>query len=137
VSDDQIVLDASALLALLNEEPGAGEVQAVISNAVVSSVNVAEVADKLADHGLSDANIQIALGIGFDTLPFGADEVSVMPKLRHATKPYGLSLGDRCCLATALVQKSPVLTADRVWAGVKVRGLKIIVLDDRAQVDPP
>lgn len=60
---------------------------------------------------------QIALGIGFDTLSFGADEVAVMPKLRRATKPYGLSLGDRCCLATALVQNSPALTADRVWAG--------------------
>jgi len=95
------------------------------------------VAGKLADHGLSDANIRIALGIGFDTLPFGADEVSVMPKLRRATKPYGLSLGDRCCLATALVQKCPVLTADRVWAGVKVRGLKITVLDDRAQINTP
>ena len=61
--------------------------------------------------------LPIALGIGFDTLSFGADEVAVMPKLRRATKPYGLSLGDRCCLATALVQNSPALTADRVWAG--------------------
>lgn len=137
MSDGQIVLDASALLALLNDEPGAGEVQAVIGNAVVSTVNVAEVAGKLADHGLSDANIRIALGIGFDTLPFGVDEVSVMPKLRRATKPYGLSLGDRCCLATALVHKCPVLTADRAWAGVKVRGLKITVLDDRAQINTP
>jgi len=118
VSEGRIVLDASALLALLNEEPGAGEVQAVIGNAVESTVNVAELAGKLADHGLSDANIRIALGIGFDTLPFGADEVSMMPKLGRVTKPYGLALGDRCCLATALVQKCPVLTADRVWAGV-------------------
>lgn len=132
MSDGKIVLDASALLALLGDEPGAGEVQAVIGNAVVSSVNAAEVASKLADYGMSDANIRKALSIGFDTLPFGADEVSVMPKLRRATKAYGLSLGDRCCLATALVQKYPVLTADRIWAKVKVRGLKITVLDDRA-----
>ena len=132
MSDGQVVLDASALLALLNEEPGASEVQAVIGDAVVSTVNLAEVAGKLSDHGMTDATIHKALSIGFDTLPFGADEVSVMPKLRRATRKHGLSLGDRCCLASALVQKCPVLTADRVWAKVKIRGLKITVLDDRA-----
>lgn len=131
MSDGQVVLDASALLALLNDEPGASDVQAVIGDAVVSTVNVAEVVGKLADHGMNDANIRTALAIGFDTVPFGADEVAVMPKLRRATKQHGLSLGDRCCLATALVRKCPVLTADRVWAKAKIRGLRITVLDDR------
>lgn len=133
MSDDRVVLDASAVLALLNAESGAEEVQAVIGRSVVSAVNVAEVAGKLADHGMSDAGIRKALGIGFDALPFGAEETALMPKLRRATKKHGLSLGDRCCLATAMVNGCPVLTADQAWAKVKVRGLKIVVLAERVK----
>lgn len=126
-----MILDASAVLALLNAEPGAEEVRAVIGDAQMSAVNVAEVAGKLADAGMPDSQIKRALAIGFDTLPFGEGEIALMPKIRTATKKYGLSLGDRCCLVTALAYKEPVLTADRAWAKVKVRGLKIGVLEER------
>ncbi len=126
-----MILDASAVLALLNNEPGAEEVRAVIGNAEMSAVNVAEVAGKLADAGMPDAHIMRALAIGFDTLPFGEDEIALMSSIRKATKKHGLSLGDRCCLVTALVHKRPVLTADRAWANVKVRGLRIEVLKER------
>ena len=78
---------------MLNNEAGANEVQAIISTAAASAVNVAEVASKLADHGLTDSEIRQVLEIGFDTLPFGSDEIAVMPKLRRETVKYGLSLG--------------------------------------------
>ena len=131
MSDGRILLDASAVLALINDEPGAGEVQSIIGRAVVSSVNAAEVAGKLADHGLTDNQIQTILAVGFDTLPFGAEETAIVPKLRRETAEYGMSLGDRCCLATALTHNYPVLTADRVWAKLKIRGLKVSVLGAR------
>ena len=126
-----MILDASALLALLNDEPGAEEVRAAIGDARMSAVNVAEVAGKLADNGVPDAHIRRALAIGFDTLPFGEDEIALMAKVRKATMKHGLSLGDRCCLATALVHSQSVLTADRAWAKVKIRGLRITIIKER------
>jgi len=126
-----VLLDASALLALLNDEPGADQTRAVIGQAKVSAVNVAEVVGKLADYGIPDAQIHNALAIGFDTLPFGEYEIAQMAKVRRATKKLGLSLGDRCCLAAALAHQETVLTADRVWAKVNIRGLKVELLQER------
>ena len=131
----EVVLDASAVLALLNDEPGADEVLAVLGGAGVSSANVAEVAGKLADHGLSDASIHQALDIGFETLLLGEAEIAVMGQVRRATRAYGLSLGDRCCLATALTNECAALTADRDWKKVNLKGLKIRVLEAR-DADP-
>ncbi len=126
-----MILDASAVLALLNDEPGADEVQHIIGHSRVCAVNVAEVAGKLADHGMLDKQIAAVLAIGFDTLPFGDDEIALIPRICKATKTLGLSLGDWCSLAAALAHGEPVLTADRAWAKVKIRGLKIVVLSDR------
>ena len=131
MNDRSVILDASAILALLNVEPGAAEVRTVVAGSAVSTINLAEVAGKLADYGMTDASIQSALRIGFDTVVFGPDELALMPKVRRDTAKYGLSLGDRCCLATALVRKQPVMTADRAWAKVKIRGLKITVIGER------
>ena len=131
MSDDPVGLDASALLALLNDEPGADKVRAAIGKALMSSVNVAEVVSKLADYGMTDAGVEKVLGIGFEIVPFGPDEVAVMGEIRRATMKYGLSLGDRSCLATGLVRSVPVLTADNTWANAKIPGLEVVVLDER------
>lgn len=130
-NERSIILDASAILALLNSEPGAAEVQAVVTDSAVSTVNLAEVAGKLADHGMTDSTIERALRIGFDTLAFGPDELKLMPILRRSTVKYGLSLGDRCCLATAMARKRPVMTADRAWTKVNIPGLAINVIGAR------
>ena len=128
MSEPDVILDASAVLALLNAEPGALEVQEVVANAAVSAVNLAEVSGKLADYGMTDDMIGKALRIGFDTLEFGPAELKLMPRLRRDTSKHGLSLGDRCCLATALARGRPVLTADRAWANLAIRELKIGVI---------
>lgn len=126
-----MILDASALLALLNDETGADEVQRALGDAVMSSVNLAEVFGKLSDAGMPDAAIHQATSLGITVLAFGEGEASLISKVRKATKPLGLSLGDRCCLVTALAHKHSVLTADRAWAKVKIRGLTIKLLDAR------
>lgn len=131
MNDRSVILDASAILALLNSEPGADEVQAVVASSAVSAVNLAEITGKLADYGMTDSTIEKALRIGFDTLEFGPAEVSVMPQLRRDTVRHGLSLGDRCCLATALAQRRRVLTADRAWANLRIQGLKVGVIGER------
>lgn len=118
-------MDASALLALINQEAGSEKVAAVISTACMSSVNVAEVVSKLMDKGLSEVEIrEIFEALKLLVLPFDAEQGFIAGLLRADTKSLGLSLGDRACLSLAIQQKLLVLTADRVWAGLRL-GLNI------------
>jgi PIN domain nuclease of toxin-antitoxin system len=118
-------LDASALLALINQEPGSEKVAAVISTACMSSVNVAEVVSKLMDKGFSEVEIREIFGaLKLLIIPFDEEQGFIAGLLRADTKSLGLSLGDRACLSLAIQQKLSVLTADRVWAGLQL-GLNI------------
>ena len=124
-----VVLDASALLAMLNSEPGSGAVQESLPGAAISAVNLSEVISKLSERGMPEPAIRAALeGLGLEVHPFDADAAYSTARLRTATKPYGLSLGDRTCLALGLALKAPVLTADRTWKklklGVKIRAIR-------------
>ncbi|MEO1082064.1 MAG: type II toxin-antitoxin system VapC family toxin [Pseudomonadota bacterium] len=123
------LLDASALLASINEERGANTVETALSDAAMSSVNVAEVASKLTEHGWSPTDIgplfeQLQLSI----IPFDLSTALQSGQLRQATRNLGLSLGDRACLATAMAHSMDVLTADKTWGKLKIRGLTIITL---------
>jgi len=124
-----VVLDASAVLALLANERGAEQVQRALGSALMSAVNLAEVLTKLGDRGVPQAE-QRTIRTSLDIEIRRFDEVAAWTasKLRNATKKYGLSMGDRACLALALDEGLPVLTADRAWStldvGVKVRTLR-------------
>ncbi len=121
------VLDASALLALLNAEQGSEQVQAALAaGATMSAVNLSEVVAKLSEAGLSEAAIRSVLdSLALDVVDFDADQAYDAGLLRQATKPAGLSLGDRACLALAQRLGLPVVTADRNWRhmqlGVTIR----------------
>jgi PIN domain nuclease of toxin-antitoxin system len=109
-----VVLDASAVLALLQAEPGASRVAAVLSRAVVSSVNLSEVVAKLADVGMPEAEIHAALdSLGMDVRPFDESLAYRAGLLRPASRALGLSLGDRAGLALAMELGCPVLTTDQ------------------------
>jgi len=111
-----IVLDASAILAHLGGEPGAERAEAFFGNAVMSAVNVSEVVAKLAERGAGLPLVRAALSrYGLDIVPFDEDLAFRAGALRTATKSFGLSLGDRACLALAEKLRLPVLTADRMW----------------------
>ena len=112
-----VVLDASAVLALLNSEPGAAEVESHLPGAFLSAVNAAEVAAKLVDAGADaeDAG-RTLLRLGARILPFEQGDVVPAAHLRAVSRSAGLSLGDRACLALAERLAVPALTADRVWA---------------------
>lgn len=121
-----IVLDASAILALLHREPGSDTVLRHLGNAMVSAVNLGEVGARLVDHGLSEDTIRSAVGsIGLEVVPFDESLAYVSSFLRIRTRSGGLSLGDRACLALAKARGLPALTADRVWmtldVGVDIR----------------
>ena len=118
------VLDASALLAHLRDEPGADVVaEAIASGAVISTVNLAEVFSRVADRGGDPAKLAAELtrsGLldGAITVePFTAADAIEAGRLRPLTRDAGLSLGDRACLALARRLDAPALTADTDWQG--------------------
>jgi ribonuclease VapC len=126
---NRIVLDASALLALLNQEPGAETLTPeLLSGAAISTVNLAEVHSKLVRRGLSpDDAWEAALGPIRESVPFTAEHARLVGDLVAQTRPLGLSLGDRACLALGLTLKAPVYTADKSWKKLKL-GARIYVI---------
>jgi PIN domain nuclease of toxin-antitoxin system len=128
------VLDASALLALLKGEPGAERVaEALEQGAYLSAVNLAEVLSKLADWGEDPAEAQARmaqvglLGAAVEVLPFTGEDALEVARLRALTRAYGLSFGDRACLALARRLGLPALTAERAWAELDL-GVPVEVL---------
>lgn len=120
------VLDASALLALLDGEPGQEVVAPLVPGAVLGSVNLAEVVGKLAERGMPEAEIREGLkGLALEVHPADEALAYAICALRPATREHGLSLGDRACQALAATLGLPVYTADRTWSkinlGIEVR----------------
>lgn len=122
------VLDASALLALLNEEPGKDLVADAIGDCSISAVNYCEVIGKLIDAGVpdDDARDTVAL-LNIEIVDFDAELAVEAASLRVATKRFGLSLGDRCCLALGIARKATVLTSERTWSKLRM-GLRVKVI---------
>lgn len=112
-------MDASAIMAILFEEPGGDVALHHADNAAVSAVTLAEVATKLNERGLDASYTRNILSpFQFDIHPFGRDEAFACAALRSLTRAKGLSLGDRACLALASRLGLPAVTADRAWSQV-------------------
>ena len=111
------VLDASAVMALFHREPGSDKVaQAVLNGAVISTVNLAEVASKLNDLGAPEAFIQDGIkALNLTIVDFNTALSYNVGLLRPLTRRAGHSLGVRACLALAQHLRLPALTTDRVW----------------------
>jgi PIN domain nuclease of toxin-antitoxin system len=126
---NRIVLDASALLAVLNQEPGADKLTPqLLSAASSSTVNLAEVQSKLVKRGLDpDDAWEAAMSPIREAVAFTAEHARIAGSLITQTQALGLSLGDRACLALALALKAPVYTADRSWKGLKL-GVRIHII---------
>lgn len=121
----KIVLDASAVLALLLREPGDDRVEAVRRNARLSAANGCEVLTRLIDLGIAPARAGGLLSdLGLDMIDVSQRDAAAAAALRGETRQAGLSLGDRLCLALAARDGATVLTADRAWAKIDV-GLQI------------
>ena len=115
-------MDASALLALLNREPGYEEIAEIIPHAAISTVNLSEVVAKLADSGMPEGDIREALeGLALEVHSFKRELAYETGLLRPATRSRGLSLGDRACITLGSRLELPVLTTDRAWEGLDAR----------------
>lgn len=125
-----VLLDASAVLAMIWREPGAEVVRAAVRDgAAISTVNLAEVAAVLHHRGWSGSDVESTLAaLRMETLPFESDVALSSAALRPATATAGLGLGDRACLATAAYFELPVLTTDRSWLRVDLDGIEVQVI---------
>jgi len=112
-----VVLEASALLAFLFAENGSDVVAAHIESCCLSSVNLAEVISRFVRDGHGPEKVyQNIAGSGIEIVPFLAENAALAAGLVAQTHRFGLSLGDRDCLALALRRNIPALTADQTWS---------------------
>jgi ribonuclease VapC len=121
------ILDASALLAYLQGEPGSEIVAtALTKGSAISSINWAETLSKLAERGQDPDVVATQLtnqGLLYNALQIYPTDESLarsIAKLRVPTQPWGLSLGDRACFALALSLHLPALTCDRTWVNLNL-----------------
>jgi ribonuclease VapC len=122
----RIVLDASAVLAILNNEAGAEKLTPrLLGEATASTVNLAEVQARLVSRGLNpDDAWEAAISPIRESEPFTDEQARIAGGLVAKTRPLGLSLGDRACLALGIALRAPVYTADQSWKGLRL-GIRI------------
>jgi ribonuclease VapC len=125
----RVVLDASALMALINSEPGADKLTPeIMSAAATSTVNLAEVHGKLVQRGFSLDDAWTAANWAIhEAVAFTAEQAKTAGDLVLQTRSLGLSLGDRACLALGIALHAPVYTADRAWKDLRL-GIRIHVI---------
>ncbi|WAK03047.1 type II toxin-antitoxin system VapC family toxin [Methylobacter sp. YRD-M1] len=126
----KVVLDASAVLAFLQEENGSEKVDSVLSKgrAIISAVNYAEVVGKLLEAGLPESSVKIVMeNLELQVEPLDDQQAWKAGMLRISTREFGLSLGDRACLALAHIKNLSIITADKQWDKLKI-DIKIIQL---------
>lgn len=127
--DNPVVLDASALMAMMRGETGGDRVTDCMDRAVISSVNLAEVQTKLVDAGMGDKDAWRHIDeAGCISVPFDDEQARLAGSLVRITRPFGLSLGDRACLALAINRKATVFTTDRIWKklslGIEIEAIR-------------
>lgn len=123
-----VVVDSSVLLAVAFDEPGAEAAAVALPGATISAVNASEVVAKFVEQGASREEAAESLDdFELRVAPFDRALAVSAGLLRPATRRAGLSLGDRACLALALLRDWPVITADRAWAELDI-GVKVQVI---------
>ena len=117
----KVVLDASALLALIKNETGGDIIERLLGNIVMSSVNISEVAAILLNSSMSLEECKDVIEPFVDSIIAFDSELSfITASLRQTTKHKGLSLGDRACIALGIKLQAPIYTADKIWAELNI-----------------
>ena len=124
------MLDASAVLALLHQEPGAKTVEGALGDALMSVVGMAEVASRFHRRGMPPALVARMLRpMPVTLVPADADLCWAAARLHGVTANAGLSLGDSVCLALAKRDRLPAWTANETWKDVADEiGVKLVLI---------
>jgi PIN domain nuclease of toxin-antitoxin system len=117
----RVVLDASALLALVQEEKGAEIIRSLLKSSVMSAVNVAESLTVLQRIGIAPEEAIISISDMITTIiPFDLDQARFVAELDDQGQHKGLSLGDRACIYLGIKLQIPIYTADKIWARLQL-----------------
>ena len=117
----RFVIDASALLAFVRDEPGADRVAAVLSDCVISTVNLGEAVTALVNRGYpAEEARRIMAAVRVDSVPLEPEVALDAGALREPTRSLGLSFGDRVCLSLAAHMDATALTCDRKWTALDI-----------------
>ena len=124
------VIDASAVFVDLQDEPGAAEVRRWLRDAAISSVNLHEIVAKATEKGATPEQARELIGkLRLNVHPHDAEAAVEAGLLRPATRPKGLGLGDRACLALARRLDLPAVTADAAWVELAVTlGVEVVMV---------
>jgi PIN domain nuclease of toxin-antitoxin system len=117
---NKVILDSSAMLALIKNEEGSSVVEELLGSIVMSSVNISEVAAILLDSEMSAEQVtQATLPFIDSIIAFDVEHSILCADLKKSTKHLGLSLGDRACISLGMKLRLPIYTADKIWAELK------------------
>ena len=124
--NNKTLLDTSAIIALIKQEPGYQIVDEILAISAMSTVNFAELITTLAKDDINTEDIDaITTNLVPEIAPFSHEIATLTGKLYIQTRHKGLSLGDRACLATAIQLGLPVYTADKAWGELNIPKLKV------------
>jgi PIN domain nuclease of toxin-antitoxin system len=127
---DTVILDASALLAVVLKEKGADIVVKALEegNTCMTTVNLAEVMVKMYEHTFSKEDINAFMdGLSIHVIDVDMELAHIAASYYPKTKSLGLSLADKICFAAAALGNYKALTTDRAWAKANV-GVKVQVI---------
>lgn len=121
-----MVLDASALIALFRDEPGAEQIAGFIGEGLISAVNLHEVVKALLRRGIPiDATREMIAALHLEVRPHAEEDAYAAASLWQATEKFGSGLGDRSCMALGIAEGLPVMTTDKAWAELQISGLDV------------
>jgi ribonuclease VapC len=122
------LLDASAMLALIQNEPGADLVLDVLDHSEIHGVNLAEVVRKLSVKGKPrDEMLALIEDLQIPVLEdFSVAQAYAVGELAAETLRLGFSLGDCVCLGMAEWLGMKAVTAERRWSELKGRSVEVM-----------
>lgn len=120
--NNKVIFDASALLALIHQEPGAEIVAPLLKSSVMSTINIAECLNVLQRTGVNTKESVLLINDIIPLIiPFDLEQAELQSEIQHKS----LSLGDRSCIALGIKLQAPVYTADKMWASLKLNDVEI------------
>ena len=116
-----VLVDASAVLAVILGERGGAEIAGLLNGARISAVNLSEIYRRLGDGEMPfDEILAVVALLNLEVVMFGERQAVETARLMALTRHIGASFADRACLALALESQLPVLTADRRWSDLNL-----------------